>query len=111
MDPGFRSPLIDFFRRGEVARDVRLLAATSKDLGAEVAADGVRLTWTPTSRNGTGQVVERIGLASDRTRSSMSRRWVTATGRSSLPLPILLRESSSSCPRVSSPISHLFPGI
>jgi hypothetical protein len=27
MDPGFRSPLIDFFRRGEVAHDVRLLAA------------------------------------------------------------------------------------
>lgn len=27
MDPGFRSPLIDFFRRGEVARDVRLTAA------------------------------------------------------------------------------------
>src|SRR5258707_1013445 len=27
MDPGFRSPLIDFFRRGEVMRDVRLLAA------------------------------------------------------------------------------------
>lgn len=27
MDPGFRSVLIDFFRRGEVARDVRLQAA------------------------------------------------------------------------------------
>ncbi len=27
MDPGFRSPLIDFFRRGEVAHDVRLMAA------------------------------------------------------------------------------------
>jgi hypothetical protein len=27
VDPGFRSPLIDFFRRGEVARDVRLMAA------------------------------------------------------------------------------------
>ena len=27
MDPGVRSPLIDFFRRGEVAQDVRLLAA------------------------------------------------------------------------------------
>jgi hypothetical protein len=27
MDPGYRSPLIDFFRRGEVPRDVRLLAA------------------------------------------------------------------------------------
>lgn len=27
MDPGFRSPLLDFFKRGEVARDVRLLAA------------------------------------------------------------------------------------
>lgn len=27
MDAGFRSPLIDFFRRGEVARDVRLMAA------------------------------------------------------------------------------------
>ena len=27
MEPGLRSPLIDFFRRGEVARDVRLLAA------------------------------------------------------------------------------------
>lgn len=27
MDPGFRSPLIDFFRRGEVAGDVRLQAA------------------------------------------------------------------------------------
>lgn len=27
MDPGFRSPLVDFFRRGEVARDVRMLAA------------------------------------------------------------------------------------
>lgn len=27
MDPGVRSPLIDFFRRGEVARDVRILAA------------------------------------------------------------------------------------
>jgi hypothetical protein len=27
MDPGYRSPLIDFFRRGEVAKDVRLLAA------------------------------------------------------------------------------------
>ena len=26
-DPGLHSPLIDFFRRGEVARDVRLLAA------------------------------------------------------------------------------------
>jgi hypothetical protein len=27
MDPGVRTPLIDFFRRGEVASDVRLLAA------------------------------------------------------------------------------------
>ena len=27
MDLGFRSPLLDFFKRGEVARDVRLLAA------------------------------------------------------------------------------------
>ncbi|HVB38232.1 MAG TPA: hypothetical protein VND92_06825 [Vicinamibacterales bacterium] len=27
MDTGLRSPLVDFFRRGEVARDVRLLAA------------------------------------------------------------------------------------
>ena len=27
MDSGYRSPLIDFFRRGEVAHDVRLLAA------------------------------------------------------------------------------------
>jgi hypothetical protein len=27
MDPGFRSPLVDFFIRGEVARDVRLMAA------------------------------------------------------------------------------------
>ncbi|HTM04796.1 MAG TPA: hypothetical protein VL173_14900 [Vicinamibacterales bacterium] len=27
MDPGFRTPLLDMFRRGEVARDVRLLAA------------------------------------------------------------------------------------
>ena len=27
MDPGIRSPLLDFFRRGEVAKDVRLLAA------------------------------------------------------------------------------------
>jgi hypothetical protein len=27
VDPGLKSPLIDFFRRGEVARDVRLLAA------------------------------------------------------------------------------------
>jgi hypothetical protein len=27
MDSGFKSPLIDFFRRGEVARDVRMLAA------------------------------------------------------------------------------------
>lgn len=27
MDPGLRSPLVDFFRRGEAARDVRLQAA------------------------------------------------------------------------------------
>lgn len=27
MDSGYRTPLLDFFRRGEVARDVRLLAA------------------------------------------------------------------------------------
>jgi hypothetical protein len=27
MDPGIRSPLVDLFRRGEAARDVRLLAA------------------------------------------------------------------------------------
>lgn len=27
MDPGLRSPLVDFFRRGEVAHDVRLFAA------------------------------------------------------------------------------------
>ena len=27
MEPGFRSPLVDFFRRGEVASDVRLMAA------------------------------------------------------------------------------------
>src|SRR5687768_10533809 len=27
MEVGYRTPLLDFFRRGEVARDVRLLAA------------------------------------------------------------------------------------
>src|SRR5262245_20600913 len=27
MESGFRTPLLDFFRRGEVARDIRLLAA------------------------------------------------------------------------------------
>jgi hypothetical protein len=27
MDPGYRSPLVDFFTRGEAARDVRLMAA------------------------------------------------------------------------------------
>ncbi len=27
MEPGHRTPLLDFFRRGEVARDIRLLAA------------------------------------------------------------------------------------
>jgi hypothetical protein len=27
MDPGYRTPLLDCFRRGEVARDIRLLAA------------------------------------------------------------------------------------
>lgn len=27
MEPGLRTPLLDFFRRGEVARDVRMLAA------------------------------------------------------------------------------------
>lgn len=27
MDPGIRTPLVDFFRRGDVARDARLLAA------------------------------------------------------------------------------------
>jgi hypothetical protein len=27
VDPGIRSPLVDFFRRGEVARDIRVLAA------------------------------------------------------------------------------------
>jgi len=27
MDPGLRSPLQDFFKRGEVSRDVRLLTA------------------------------------------------------------------------------------
>jgi hypothetical protein len=27
MEPGLRTPLLDFFRRGEVARDIRLLAA------------------------------------------------------------------------------------
>lgn len=28
MDLGLRSPMLDFFRRGEVAKDVRLLAAS-----------------------------------------------------------------------------------
>ena len=28
MDLGLRSPLLDFFKRGEVAKDVRLLAAS-----------------------------------------------------------------------------------
>ena len=27
MESGYRSPLIDFFRRGEVARDIRQMAA------------------------------------------------------------------------------------
>jgi hypothetical protein len=27
MDPGFRTPLLDFFKRGDVARDIRLVAA------------------------------------------------------------------------------------
>ena len=27
MEAGYRTPLLEFFRRGEVARDVRLLAA------------------------------------------------------------------------------------
>jgi hypothetical protein len=56
MDPGYRSPLVDLFRRGEAARDVRLMAARgilapraheqlallvllSDDADAEVAAD------------------------------------------------------------------------
>ena len=30
MDLGVRSPLLDFFKRGEVAKDVRLLAATGQ---------------------------------------------------------------------------------
>jgi hypothetical protein len=27
MDPGFRTPLLDIFKRGDVARDIRLVAA------------------------------------------------------------------------------------
>ena len=30
MDLGVRSPLLDFFRRGEVGKDVRLLAASGQ---------------------------------------------------------------------------------
>jgi hypothetical protein len=59
MDPGLRSPFVDFFRRGEAARDVRLIAAQgvlapraheqlallvllSDDPDAEVAATATR---------------------------------------------------------------------
>ena len=30
MDLGLRSPMLDFFKRGEVAKDVRLLAASGR---------------------------------------------------------------------------------
>jgi len=50
MDAGFRTPLLDFFRRGDVARDIRLLAAQGalaprahEQLGLEPAASAVTL--------------------------------------------------------------------
>ena len=54
MDLGIRSPFLDFFRRGEVGKDVRLLAArgdvelvavvdpTEESRGRVAAAHGVR---------------------------------------------------------------------
>ena len=42
MDFGLRTPLLDQFRRGEVARDVRLLAATRCDLRELVRAGRFR---------------------------------------------------------------------
>ncbi len=47
MDLGLRSPLLDFFTRGEVARDVRLLAAIPKEsvaafLGRSDVPEGLR---------------------------------------------------------------------
>src|SRR5262245_8621820 len=41
MDPAVRSPLIDFFRRGDVVRDVRMLAA--KGAFAPAALDQLSL--------------------------------------------------------------------
>ena len=39
MDLGLRSPLLDFFKRGEVASDVRLLAASGHACAASARAD------------------------------------------------------------------------
>ena len=64
MDPGLRTPLVDFFRRGEVARDVRLLAA--QGAFAPRALDQLALLVIlkddadPEVADAAGQTIERL---------------------------------------------------
>ena len=66
MDPGFRSPLIDFFRRGEVARDVRLLAAEGALAPRAQEQVGLLvLLWDdpdPAIRSAAGRTIEALPL-------------------------------------------------
>lgn len=82
MDPGLRTPLIDLFRRGEVTRDVRLLAAQGAmaTRGQEQLAMLVLLSDDPDAE---------VAETADKTLQSLPRDAVSALlTRSDIPAEI-----------------------
>lgn len=79
MDVGFRSPLLDFFRRGEVARDIRLLAAQGglaprahEQLGLLVLLIGDQDPEIARAAESTLEVIPRGSLSAFLARSDVS---------------------------------------
>lgn len=90
IDPGLRTPLVDSFRRGDVARDVRLLAASGEmaPRGLEQLAVLLILTGDaePEVRQAAAVTLDRIPRAALERLSARSdvpgemRRWLESKG-------------------------------
>jgi len=90
IDPGLRTPLVDSFRRGEVARDVRLEAAQGAMAPRAVEQLAVLLILTedadPEIRETAGATLQRIprasleGLAARTDVPGEMRRWLEEQG-------------------------------
>jgi hypothetical protein len=83
MDPGYRSPLVDLFRRGEVARDLRMLAAQGALSAAAHEQLALLMLLSDDGDPGIAPVAQATlqGLPEERLRAFLARQDVPAEMR------------------------------